>query len=190
MTVTMKTATLFALAITSIAAGTVHRMPLQPESKVWVSGGSTVRDYKCSATVIDANIVSPSSATASIPLAQLIASAVVEIPVAKLDCSNGTMNDHMRKALKAKDAPVITFKMESYKENLGELQMTGTLNIAGTVKPVQLIGTVTDDKGIVRATAKAEIRMTEWGVKPPSLMLGTMKVKDKVTINFDVFLKR
>jgi hypothetical protein len=30
--------------------------------------------------------------------------------------------------------------------------------------------------------------MTEYGVKPPSLMLGTMKVGDPVTVSFDLVL--
>ena len=32
--------------------------------------------------------------------------------------------------------------------------------------------------------------MTEWGMKPPSLMLGTMKVRDEVSIHVDVALTR
>jgi polyisoprenoid-binding protein YceI len=190
MTVTMKTATLFALAITSIAAGTVNRLPVQPESKVWVSGSSTVRDYKCNAVVIDATVMAPTAETASTPIGQLVASAEIAIPLAQLDCGNETMNEHMRKALKAKEAPRVTFKLENYKENAGEIQLNGTLNIAGTERPIQLLGAVTDTKGVVRAVGKAQIRMSEWGVKPPTLMLGSMKVKDNVTINFDVVLKR
>jgi hypothetical protein len=31
--------------------------------------------------------------------------------------------------------------------------------------------------------------MTEFGVKPPTLMLGTMKVGDKVKVGFDLYLK-
>jgi hypothetical protein len=31
--------------------------------------------------------------------------------------------------------------------------------------------------------------MTEWGVRPPTLMLGTMRVNPAVTIGFDVVLK-
>ena len=31
--------------------------------------------------------------------------------------------------------------------------------------------------------------MTDYGVKPPSLMMGTMKVHDPVKLNFDVILK-
>jgi hypothetical protein len=31
--------------------------------------------------------------------------------------------------------------------------------------------------------------MTEFGLKPPTLMLGTMKVDEKLTVGFDVVLK-
>jgi hypothetical protein len=31
--------------------------------------------------------------------------------------------------------------------------------------------------------------MTEFGLKPPTLMLGTMKVDEKITVGFDVVLK-
>ncbi len=34
------------------------------------------------------------------------------------------------------------------------------------------------------------LRMTEYGVKPPSLMLGTLKVADAVTVHFDVVLEK
>jgi hypothetical protein len=31
--------------------------------------------------------------------------------------------------------------------------------------------------------------MTDFGVRPPTLMMGTMKVHDPVTVHFDVLLK-
>ena len=31
--------------------------------------------------------------------------------------------------------------------------------------------------------------MKDFGMKPPTLMLGTMKVAEKVTVNFDLLLK-
>jgi hypothetical protein len=37
---------------------------------------------------------------------------------------------------------------------------------------------------------KQTINMKEWGIKPPSLMMGTMKVKELVTINYDLTVKR
>ena len=32
------------------------------------------------------------------------------------------------------------------------------------------------------------IKMSEYGVKPPTLILGTMKVRDQVTVSFDLVL--
>jgi hypothetical protein len=34
-----------------------------------------------------------------------------------------------------------------------------------------------------------DLRMTEWGLKAPSLMMGTMKVNELVKVNFDLVLK-
>jgi hypothetical protein len=31
--------------------------------------------------------------------------------------------------------------------------------------------------------------MTQWGVQPPRLMMGTLKVGDTVTVNFDLLLQ-
>jgi hypothetical protein len=63
--------------------------------------------------------------------------------------------------------------------------------MAGAEQVIEIPATVTEeDGGVVRVKGEAEIRMTRWGVKPPSLMLGTMKVKDPVTIGFDVTVRR
>jgi hypothetical protein len=34
-----------------------------------------------------------------------------------------------------------------------------------------------------------EIRMKEYGLKPPTLMLGTLKVDERVKVSFDLLLK-
>jgi polyisoprenoid-binding protein YceI len=189
MSARMKMIGVAAGAMITLAATAANLLTLQPDSKIWVSGGSTVRDYKCNATTIDATITAPDDiAVPTLP--QLVKTAQIEIPVAQLDCGNGTMNDHMRKALKAKDNPRIVFTLDSYRIVESELQLTGRLTIAGVERPIELTGQVKEENGVARATASKQIRMTEWGVKPPSLMLGTMKVKDAVTIAFDIGVAR
>ena len=42
---------------------------------------------------------------------------------------------------------------------------------------------------VLRVRGSEEIVMTEFGVKPPSLMMGTMKVRDRVVVQYDVLLK-
>src|SRR5262245_32822711 len=76
---------------------------LQPASRIWVKGSSTVRDYTCTAKTIAANISTEPTASAAdtpVPLERLVRSAHVSVPVADIDCGNGTMNEHMRKALR------------------------------------------------------------------------------------------
>jgi len=114
----------------------------------------------------------------------------VVIPVAQLDCGNGTMNEHMRKALKADANPSITFTLDSYALNGSAATLQGTLEMSGQKKPVEIPATISEEGNLIHVKASKPINMKEWGVKPPSLMLGTMKVKENVTVGFDVAVKR
>lgn len=178
-----------ALSVTTAQSGPNSPLTLTADSKLWVEGKSTVRDYKCMAKVMDATISGGPEGT-SVPLAQVVKSAAVTVEVAALDCSNGTMNEHMRKALKASEAPTITFTLDSYELNDGVASLFGKLQMAGREHAITIPAAVSEEGDLIRVTASKAINMKEWGVKPPSLMLGTMKVKELVTINFDVTLKR
>jgi polyisoprenoid-binding protein YceI len=177
----MKTIAVLAAAVIGIGSN----ISLEPASKVWVEGTSSVRGFKCNATDIS-SVIATSGST---EIVSLVDDAQVTIPVAKLDCGNGTMNEHMRKALKASQSPNIEFKLDSYKVEGTAATLLGTLQIAGTTKSIEIPGTVQQEGSLVRVKASKQINMTQWGVKPPSLMMGTMKVKENVTVGFDVTLK-
>ena len=171
-------------------------MSLAPQSRLWVDGTSTVRAWSCKATEIDATIEAgaPDAVKAVMTGVKAVRAVDVRIPAEKLDCGNGTMNEHMRKALKAKENPVIAFKVVSYDVAKGASGVTGTLNgqltIGGTTRPIaiQAAGAAGPD-GTLHVTGMQELVMTEYGLKPPTLMLGTMKVGDKVKVSFDLFVK-
>ena len=38
-------------------------------------------------------------------------------------------------------------------------------------------------------TGSYTVKMTEFGLKPPTLMMGTLKVNENVAVNFDLYLK-
>ncbi len=187
-----------AMAIPVIALGMglgaqpLGNLPLQPESRIWVKGSSTVRDYTCNAKTIEAIVTATASETAALPLADLVRSAQVTVPVAGLDCANGTMNEHMRKALKAADNPQLIFELIDYEISEPDaIKLNGNLTLAGRALPVEITGTIAEaEGGLVRVSASKQIKMTDWGIKPPTLMLGTLKVRDPVTIGLDILLKR
>ena len=180
-------------------AATPQRDPtldLQPESRLWVTGTSTVRAFQCQAGAFDAKIESTGADAVAALLAgeKAVSTIEVTVPAEKLDCRNGTMNEHMRKALKAKEFPTVVFRAASYdltrtNESLG-VTLNGTLTLGGVEKPITVNAQAkpgTDGTLIVSGTR--EVRMTEFGLKPPSLMLGTMKVDEKITVGFEVVLK-
>ena len=182
--------------VTVMAASTRAPLDVQPESRLWISGTSTVRSVQCQASSFDAKVESAGSdAIASILAGEKAVSTVeVTVPAEKLDCRNGTMNEHMRKALKAKENPTIVFRASSYdlaKSDDGmAVTLNGTLTLGGVQKPIAIKANAKRNaEGALIVSGTREIRMTEFELKPPTLMLGTMKVDEKITVGFDVVLK-
>jgi polyisoprenoid-binding protein YceI len=104
------------------------------------------------------------------------------------------MNEHMRKALKAEKYPTITFRVASYdlaKAADGlDVTLNGTLTLGGVEKPITINATAKPgENGTLLVSGTREVRMTEFGLKPPTLMLGTMKVDERIKVGFDVVLK-
>jgi polyisoprenoid-binding protein YceI len=161
-----------------------RNLTLGKDSRLWLEGTSTVRGFKCAASKLDVTVVGEPTAAP----AEIVKSASLVVPVSQLDCGNKTMNEHMRKALKAEQFQQISWKMTSYEVQGTSVTVDGKLTIAGKENTIQLKGTGTADNGVVRFKGSKQFKMTEYGVKPPSLMLGTMKVGDPVTVSFDLVL--
>ena len=188
ITVTMTAAAM--IAATPAPTGT--SLILQPQSRLWVDGTSTVRGFTCATTNFTAQIESesPQSIAQLMLGTKAVKTVVADFPTQGLDCKNGTMNGHMREALKADKNPTITWKMSSYKVEGTSVEISGTLEIAGKENPIVLRGTGVAENGTVTLKGTKLLKMTDYGVKPPSLMFGTMKVADAVTVSFDLVLNQ
>lgn len=189
---------LAAIAATPLLAGwaITDRLVLQPESRLWVEGTSTVRDFKCSAATLNATIATVGGAAASALSAgeKSVTTVSFTVPAASLDCRNGQMNEHMRKAIKAESNPTIAFELGTYElvaaNDKVSAKMLGTLSLGGVTKPIALDAELTQAAaGGVRVKGVYELRMTDYGLKAPSLMMGAMKVNELVKVNFDLLLK-
>ena len=175
----------------------VNAVTLRPTSQLWVDGKSTIRDWTCKATSIQSVLDAQGEDPVRLVLSgeRAIRSVELSVPIDKMDCGNGTMKEHMMKALKAPANPNITFRLESYdlkeSDSGQKATLNGSLKIGGVAKPIVLIADIVEaSDGALRVTGTYDLVMTEYGVKPPSLMLGTMKVKDRVTVGFDLLLDR
>jgi polyisoprenoid-binding protein YceI len=183
-----------AFALPLAARSAYSELTLQPESRLWVDGTSTLRKWTCRANDVSAVIDGAPNAIAEVAAGEKGVRAVrVRVQSEKMECGNGTMNEHMKKALKVEANPTIEFKLSSYdvSKSAGGVTgtLSGTLNLGGVQKTVAIPAVATSDAGVLHVTGAYPLKMTEYDLKPPKLMLGRIKVGETVTVHFDLLLK-
>jgi polyisoprenoid-binding protein YceI len=183
--------------IAPLAAWTINEqaLVLQPASKLWVEGGSTIKGWSCKAADVDASIVASNAGAVPLILKgdKAVKSVDVTVTSEKLDCGNGTMNDHMKEALKVKEFPTIAFHVADYDIAKGAEGVSGTLNgtltLGGVKKQIAVTATGTEEAGALHVVGTYDLNMKDYELKPPSLMFGRIKVREVVTVKFDLLLK-
>lgn len=92
------------------------------------------------------------------------------------------------KTLDAKRFPTIEFRAEQFEKTADGYLLRGSLQIHGATKPAEVAVTVAQDgdgDGDGWAlSASAEVSHKEFGIKPYSMAMGSMKVADLVTVSF------
>ncbi len=169
----------------------VTRYVFTPESKMWVEGTSTVHAWKAEVKALT-GFVEVGGDTA-IEQGGEVTNGSLTIFVSDLDANNGTMNKKMRDALKADDHNAITFELISANTALDAVNggyvvtAKGNLTLAGVKKPIEVRLDGKDlDGGKMQLKGNYELFMTDYGIRPPTAMLGTMKTGDKVTVYFEL----
>lgn len=189
-----------ALALTALFAGAgvakaqSVRLAAAPESKLWIEGGSNLHDWHCQADSLDAQIDADEAILKAAPAPTLLKKVSVKVPVRSLKCGSGKMDDNLYKALKADDAPQISYILGTFEVQPGAsdsytLKTVGQLTIAGTEKTVNMdVVTKKLENGSLRADGELSLLMTDFGVKPPTALLGTLRTKNEVKVKFQLLV--
>ena len=184
---------MLALVGTTAGAQSTARIAVSPESKLWIEGTSTIHDWTCKATSIDAAIeVDPAAAQLAAAPPKMLKKVSVKVPVKSLKCGHGGMDDNMYKALKADSDPQISYILASFEpadEQATEftLKTVGTLTIAGKENKLAMdVAAVRLSDGTVKATGTVPIKMTDFGIKPPTAIFGRIKAGDDVKVKFEL----
>ena len=193
------THTLLPLAIIVPASGAWttanERLTMQPQSRLWIDGTSTVRSFSCKAGEVNA-VVEASGPNAILRLLtgdKGVKSVKVTVPAERLDCGNGTMNEHMRKALKVDAHKTIEFRLTDYEIARGADGVAGTINgtleLGGVSKAITMKAEGKPEGDMLHVTGAYDLKMTEFGLRPPTLMFGRIKVGETVKVKYDLLLK-
>ncbi|WP_445165306.1 YceI family protein [Mycolicibacterium sp. Dal123E01] len=88
------------------------------------------------------------------------------------------------KALNAKKYPQVTFRSEDISKTSAGYRLDGTVEIHGTSRRQTVDLAVEDVGGAWVMSASVPVAQTQFGVKPYSLFVGSLKVADEVTLKF------
>ena len=117
---------------------------------------------------------------------------VVKIPVKSIKSPKGKMMDNKTyEAFNYEKYPSIIFTLKTKKINDANstIEVEGDLSMAGVTKAISMIlNYKLLPSGEMQVSGARKIIMTEFKMKPPTAMMGTIKVGNEVVVNFDLML--
>ena len=170
--------------------------PVANSDKVWFSGSSNIRRFTCYAKQVN---VSAEAAPEEFARTRndgvtAVRSGAVSVPVRSLDCGIGLQNSHLFETLSASRYPDISFTLSDYlierADGESRVRMNGHLRIAGNERDVVIHGSVfRAPSGQLMLRGDRLIDVRTFGVKPPRRFLGLLRVRDEVTVHFEVVVR-
>ena len=123
-----------------------------------------------------------------------VQSLKVDVPVKSIKSNEKLMDTKTYEAFNAEKNPTITFQLidaviqKATAEDI-DVTLTGNLTMAGVTKKVSFNTTGKALKpGTFQFTGSVALKMTDFKMKPPTAMLGMMKVGDAITLKFSIVL--
>lgn len=176
---------LLATAIMPIANAQKPVILIPSESKISISGTSNLHEWEENVSKFDASMQLLSDGAGDTRISNLSFTSESVSVVSDNSIMTGKTHD----ALQVKKHPEITFKSQeaSVLEMNGNKisgSIAGDLFLNGTTNHIVIAftGTLSGDR--LEVTGTKTLNMTDYNIKPPTAILGTLKTGDKVTVAF------
>ena len=161
---------------------------LSTEYTVMIAGTSNLRDWKENVSEVSGAVEAEVNTDGSIRLNSIR----ICMDVLSIKSDMGKMMDNKTyEALKAAEYPRILFTLSAplsltqVRDCGNAIPVKGDLSLAGVCKPVtMLVKTIQISQGKLQFEGYENLCMTDFGVKPPSALFGTMRASPDITIHF------
>ena len=155
----------------------------QPNVEFSVSGTSTVRSWTC--TVKGVLAVTPGPGSPPAPgFPEGVKSATLTVQVKSFTCPEQEMTQHLMDAMKPDRFPEIVFRLDKYELTGARAQAKGTMTIGSVTAPADFPIALKAASPGVQIEGSTRIDMTKFGIDPPVVMLGLLKVGPQIRIEF------
>jgi len=174
-------------------AQTAYKLSSGKNNVVKVLGTSNVHDWTMTAGNIESTgVFKFNSRDEMVDLSTLKFTIVAK----SLTSGKSSMDGRTYKTIRESEFPKITYQLTTasvtmVQANKYAIQTTGTLTIAGKTQTIamKIMALVNADRSI-SCHGNERLKLTDYGISPPSFMLGAMKVGNDLTIEFDLTYSR
>jgi len=180
---------LFMLSPIVIMAQTPYQLAAAKNNTIKVEGTSNVHDWTMTAK--DVESVGTFKFNTRNELTD-ISSLKFSVVAKSLKSEKTSMDGRTYKSMKADQFPKVTYQLTAatvtiIQDNKYAIQTTGLLTIAGKTQTISMkvMALVNSDRSI-SCHGTQKLKLTDYGIEPPSFMLGAMKVGNDLVIKFDL----
>jgi polyisoprenoid-binding protein YceI len=187
-------AALTLLVFTSVLSAQ-ERQVVVTESKMKMEGTSNIRDWDGDIKNMTVNFQVSEGVALNNLTAEDFRSLTVEIPVQQIESSTRGLASNIQKYLKYDTHPTIRFQMTSVAgvERVGtpqadqKVRVNGNLSVAGKTNAITLdVFTKSNPNGTTRFFATHNLLMTDYGIDPPTAVMGTVRAVNELSVIFEI----
>ena len=153
-----------------------------------IKGTSSLHDWEMISKTFDGTIIINKTNDENLDIKDIN----INVGVKTLISGNKIMDKKCYKALRFEEHPYINYQFKSIKEiklktdNTYSALLNGTLTIAGKTNLTEILVEIVlkDDK--ISVKGEKAFKMSDFDVKPPTALLGTIKTGNEITIEFNL----
>lgn len=180
---------LFTLSPQVTMAQTTYKLANGKNNNIKVLGTSNVHDWTMTAKDVESSgVFKFNSRDELVDLTSFKFTVVAK----SLKSEKSSMDSRTYKSIKADEFPKISYQLTAatvtmVQANKYSIQTTGSLTIAGKTQTISMkvMALVNSDHSI-SCHGTEKLMLTDYGIAPPSFMLGAMKVGNNLVIQFDL----
>lgn len=166
---------------------------LLDESRLWLEGDSTLHPFSSTAAIVNISAELAGGQTDALKPGAL-EKFDLSVEVKSLKSGKKGLDKKMYETLKSDKFPNIVFRMAGYEIEASSagvipVKAKGTLSIAGKDREIDLNLEARQKGEGLRVSGSETLLMSDYGIKPPSMMLGAVKTADKITVRFNLLLE-
>lgn len=158
-----------------------------------IDGTSNVRDWDADVNTVNATFVLSMFDLSDLTslTADHFKTMELSIPVEDIESDSGRLTRNLQDYLEVDDHPLITFKMNGIESvsvdgDSAKITANGVINAAGVDHETTMNVTATVNNGKVTFSGIQELLMTDFGIDPPTAMLGSIRARDEISIIYSL----